>query len=551
MEYINQMIAMEIVIFIGVTNLILGIYIYLFAYKLSNKSNISTKYLSYVCFGIFNWILWIILQYQYISVLENIWLNYIANFIIYFSFITTIQSLVFFAITFNKSKRSKKYNFLIYPYILTLFLILIPKFGIVQLNIKNTIDYNSIAYYIVSLYTISYLILYIRIFIHKYNISKNKKLKEHIQLFLTLPSMGLFMVFLTNIISPVIFANTHLSYSGPILISIFSITVLVSIYKYKLLYVSTPVDKLIITLIITLILLLIRFSIIDNSISQQIQTNIVFTIIFGWIYIFLTREVYIGFTKQILLNNKKIELENTLVSKNTFLHTASHQFRTPLTVILGYLDMIVSKENPKYELNNTAKEDLDKAYISAKNLNDIINDVLAVNDVNSGKFGVSINDNIDLKNLMESIIYEKKELLSNKNTNVELKIRGKQSIVKLDLTKMKEAINNIFDNAVFYGKGQIDILIDYELKDFFSISIKDNGVGITAVDAKKIWKKFERGKRSPQINPNGSGLGLYLANQIITQHGGEITVESKGFNKGSIFTIKIPKIITVPSPKIK
>jgi signal transduction histidine kinase len=475
----------------------------------------------------------------------------ICLIIIYFSFITTIQSLVFFAVTFNKSKRSKKYNFLIYPYILTLFLIWIPKFGILQLNIKNTIDYNSVAYYIVSLYTISYLILYIKIFIHKYKISKNKKVKEHIQLFLTLPSIGLFMVFLTNIISPVIFANTHLSYFGPIFISIFSITVLVSIYKYKLLYVSTPVDKLIITLIITLILLLIRFSIIDSSIAQQIQTNIVFTIIFSWIYIFLTREVYIGFTKQILLNEKKIELETALASKNTFLQSASHQFRTPLTVILGYLDMIVGKENPKYELNNTAKDDLNKAYISAKNLNDIINDVLAVNDVNSGKFGVSINDNIDLKNLMESIIYEKKELLSNKNTNVDLKIRGKQYMAKLDLTKMKEAINNIFDNAVFYGKGQIDILIDYQLKDFFSISIKDNGVGITASDSKKIWKKFERGKRSPQINPNGSGLGLYLAKQIITQHGGEITVESKGFNKGSIFTIKIPKIVSVPSPKIK
>jgi signal transduction histidine kinase len=349
------------------------------------------------------------------------------------------------------------------------------------------------------------------------------------------------MLLITNIIIPSILSNTASIYYGPVFMLIFVLTVLVSIFKYKLIYISTPVDKLVITLMITLILFLMRFSIIDNNILHQLQANIVFTFIFSWIYIFLTREVYIGFKNQILLNNKKRELEVVLASKNSFLQNSSHQFRTPLTVILGYLGMIVNKENPKYELNNTTKDDLNKAYISAKNLNDIINDVLTVNDVNAGKFGVDIKDNIDLKQLINSIIYEKKELLSDKNTNVNLIVKGNQSTVKIDSNKVKEAINNIFDNAIFYGKGQIDILINYEINDFFEISIKDNGVGITASDAKKIWKKFERGKKSPQINPNGSGLGLYLAKQIIVQHGGEINVESEGLNKGSAFIIRIPK----------
>ncbi|NBP55390.1 sensor histidine kinase [bacterium] len=295
-----------------------------------------------------------------------------------------------------------------------------------------------------------------------------------------------------------------------------------------------------------------RFSIIDHSIAGQLQANMLFICMFSCIYIFVTREVYVGLKKQLSLDAKKKELGVALDDKNNFLKNSSHQFRTPLTVILGYLGMIVNKENPQYEINKVALYDLNKTYISAKNLNDIINDVLAANDVNTGKFGGNIIDtNIDLRQLIQSIINEKKELLSSKSTKANLKIKGKNITANIDRTKIKEAINNIFDNAIFYGKGQIDIVIDYSLNDFFAISIKDNGVGITEDDSKKIWQKFERGKKSTQINPNGSGLGLYLAKQILTQHGGDITVKSEGFNEGSEFILTIPKHIAPISNKSK
>ena len=545
MDYINQIIPVEVVIFSGITNLVLGIYIYLFAYKLSNKNYIAAKYLAYICFAVFNWILWIIIQDLYIIPLENILTLYITNVLIYFSFITIIQSFVFFAISFNNKKISKKYNFLNYPYILSILLIFIPQIGILRLDTNDIIAYNSIAYYIIFLYASSYCILYIKIFIDKYNTIHNKNIQNNIQLFLTLPILGLVVTLISNIIVPSILQDTSFIYYGPVFMLMFVVTIFVSIFKYKLFYINLPVANLLITLIFTLILLIMRFSLIDNSVLRQLQTNILFTFIFAWIYIFLTREVYIGLKKQILLNAKKKELEVALDSKNSFLQNSSHQFRTPLTVILGYLGMIINKENPKYELNKVALDDLNKTYISAKNLNEIINDVLAANDVNTGKFGVRIQDSLDLKKLIQSIIVEKKELLYSKSTKVNLKSKGKNTFANIDSAKIKEAINNIFDNAVFYGKGQVDIFINYELKDFFSISIKDNGVGITFADAKKIWKKFERGKKSPQINPNGSGLGLYLAKQIITQHGGDITVESDGFNKGSTFILTIPKNISL------
>jgi len=553
MVYPDTLIPIGLIIFSGLANLVIGIYIYLFAYKLSNKNYISAKYLSYICFWVFNWILWIILQSLYIVPLENIYIMYISNILIYFSFINIIQNFVFFAISFSHHTKSiKKYKFLQYPHILVLAVILISQISLLRLDSNNPIIYNPLASYIVSLYLISYFVLYIKILISQHNTVTTKNEKNNIELFLTLPSLAIILSIITNIIIPFFYQNTSFIYYGPVFMMILVITILTGILKYKLFYIKLPIISLLVTLIITLILLIMRFSIIDNRIAGHLQANMLFIFMFSCVYIFLTREVYVGFKKQLLLDSKKKELEVALDAKNNFLKNSSHQFRTPLTVILGYLGMITNKENPKYEINKMALEDLNKTYISAKNLNDIINDVLAANDVNAGKFGVNIVDtNVDLRQLIQSIINEKKELLSSKTTKVNLKIKGQNTTATIDRTKIKETVNNIFDNAIFYGKGQIDILIDYSLNDFFAISIKDNGVGITAADSKKIWKKFERGKKSPQINPNGSGLGLYLAKQIATQHGGDITVKSEGFNKGSEFILTIPKHIPPLSNKSK
>lgn len=543
MEYTSQVLPIGLVIFSGITSLVIGIYIFLFAYKLSKKVHLSARYLTYICFGIFNWTLWILIHNFYLINLDNKLILYIANIFIYFSFISIIQAFVFFAIFFaSDAKLNSKYKFLYYPYILTIILLLIPELGVFNLSAdSNIIQYNQFQYYIMMVYIISYFILYIKILNQKYNKVHNSNVKINIALMSIFSVLAIILAFITNILLPFLYQDISFTYYGPVFTLFIAISILIGMLRYKLFYIQLPVASLLVTLIITIVLLNMRFAIIDNRLQDQLQVSILFIFMFTCLYIFLTREIYIGFTKQLLLDSKQKELEIALDSKNSFLKNSSHQFRTPLTVILGYLGMIVNKENSKYKLNKMALEDLNKTYISAKNLNNIINDVLAANDVNTGKFGVNIKDNVNLKKLIKLIITEKQELLSEKSTQVNFEVKGKISDVLIDCSKVKEALNNIFDNAVFYGKGKVEITLDASKKDFFNITIKDNGVGITNSDAKRIWRKFERGKMSPQINPNGSGLGLYLAKQIILKHGGDITVYSGGLNKGSKFTISIPK----------
>jgi signal transduction histidine kinase len=549
MEYTNQFLSIGLLVLSGMINFIIGIFIYFFAYQLSHGKYVSSKYFAYLCFGIFTWALWLGLRTLYFYPEGNIWGIYIANIAIYITIISVVQVLVFFGLAFHNTQRTfHQYRFLYYPYILVAIAILIPQVGILQLDANNPIAYQSLAYYIFILYIVSYSILYISLLVYRYNRVTNHTAKRHIQIILLGTIFSLLAASITNIILPSIFGNTQFIYYGPIATVVLSATVLFAIIRYRLFRIQLPIAGLMTTLVITIILLIIRFIIIDNNFSEGVQSTMLVVFMFTCLYTFLTREAYVGAQKQVILDNKKQELEIALDSKNDFLKNASHQLRTPLTVIQGYLAMITGKEDPKYTLNQAALDDLQKAYISAKNLNEIINDVLSANDVNAGRFGINIKDTIDLKELIDTIIEEKHELLNSKSTKVVFKSKGTGMQAFIDKGKLKEALNNIIDNAVFYGKGKISITLDAKGKEFFIISVQDNGVGITKEDAKKIWRKFERGKKSSLINPNGSGLGLYLAKQIMLKHGGDIEAHSDGRDQGSIFIFTLPKETLTHAP---
>lgn len=542
MIQIQQFLSTGLLILSGFANLVIGIYIYLFAYKLSNGKHLAARYFSYICFSIFNWSLWVGLRSIYFYPMDSVWGIYISNVIIYLSMVTMVQSLVFFAIAFNTNIRQmKKYNFFYYPYIFILMLIITPNWGLFSFDTQYPVNYKSLAYYIFLLYIVSYMFLYGDILRHRYKSADNFQSRRNMLLILIGTILSLLTAFVTNVMIPFLYRDLTFVYYGPVATLFLSFMVIFAMLKYKLFHIKLPIAGLLITLIITILLLIVRFFLVDGNSITSLQFNFLVIFMFGFLYVFLTREVYLGAKNQLLLDSKQRQLETILDSKNDFLKNSSHQFRTPLTVILGYLGMIIQKENPKYDLNQIAVDDLSKTYASAKNLNEIINDVLDSNDVNTGRFGINIRDHIDLKTMIELIIDEKKDILNQKATIVKIKSSGTEFEAFVDRGKLKEGLNNIIDNAIFYGNGKILIDIDSKDSKFFIIRIKDNGVGISRSESQNIWKKFERGKKSALINPNGSGLGLYLTKQIMIKHGGDVVAHSEGRNKGSVFTLTIPK----------
>jgi signal transduction histidine kinase len=223
-------------------------------------------------------------------------------------------------------------------------------------------------------------------------------------------------------------------------------------------------------------------------------------------------------------------------AKSEFVSIASHQLRTPMTGIMGYLSMLTSgdfgKLKPKH---NKLLEDLLK---ESQRMIRLINLFLNVSKIEAGRFAIEKKPG-DLNELIEKEIQEFRSLLEKKGLKLIFKPK-KLPAVNMDSDKIKDVVLNLVDNAIKYTeKGQIVIKADY-LKDKVNVSVSDTGVGIEPEDAKNLFNKFVRASGIARIHPDGSGLGLYIAKRIVEAHGGKIQVKSEGRGKGSTFSFTIP-----------
>jgi len=225
--------------------------------------------------------------------------------------------------------------------------------------------------------------------------------------------------------------------------------------------------------------------------------------------------------------------------KTEFVSLASHQLRSPLTAIKGYLSMII--EGDYGELNNELKEPIDRVFESSKNLTTIVEDLLNVSKIEQGGMKYSMEP----FNLSELARDEVKDLSVNaekKGLKICFESDGDNlCIVNGDKEKIRQVLLNFIDNSIKYTKtGGINISVkNNENKVLFSI--KDTGMGMTPEIKETLFQRFSRGDGA-RMNTTGSGLGLYLAKEIVEAHKGRVWVESEGPDKGSTFNVELDAI---------
>lgn len=235
-------------------------------------------------------------------------------------------------------------------------------------------------------------------------------------------------------------------------------------------------------------------------------------------------------------NDQLRRLDN---AKTEFISIASHQLRTPLTSIKGFISLII--EGSYGEINPVAKEALRKTYVSSERLIQLVEDLLNVSRIESGRMQFSFEEsdiNVILKDLYENFLLVSKE----KGLQLELKLpkNGLPPII-MDDSKIREVISNLTDNALKYTeKGGVSIEAVDTGKGTIRIVIADSGIGVPAEEIPRLFKKFSRGKDTSRLHAGGTGLGLYVGKNIIDAHHGKIWVESDGANKGSKFIIELP-----------
>ena len=222
--------------------------------------------------------------------------------------------------------------------------------------------------------------------------------------------------------------------------------------------------------------------------------------------------------------------------KSMFVASMSHELRTPLNSIIGFLGVVL--QGMSGELNLKQKDQLSRAYHSAKHLLSLITDVIDISKIEAGFLQVHI-EQFELMPLLQEIEQAIEHIVSEKNLLVNIEC-AEGIKLETDRKRLYQVILNVVSNAVKYTiQGSVHIKARFE-KDWLVLSVKDTGIGIDEADLKQLFKPFERIDSPLKIKTLGTGLGLYLTRKILAQLlSGTIQVQSK-LNEGSTFIIKIP-----------
>lgn len=230
-------------------------------------------------------------------------------------------------------------------------------------------------------------------------------------------------------------------------------------------------------------------------------------------------------------------LEEMDREKSEFISIAAHELRTPLTAIKWLVQLIQKEKLGK--LNNRQKEQVDKLGEIVNKMIHLVGDILNVARIEEGRFGFK-TEIIDLGKIIEEIIKTSEIISKAKKLSMEKRIDSNMPKIRADKEKIKLALGNVIDNAIKYTPKQGHVAINANSRDSnIIITVSDTGIGISKEEQERIYSKFFRGNNALKLDTEGTGLGLFIARNIIEAHEGSISFASEK-GKGTCFTIQLP-----------
>lgn len=245
--------------------------------------------------------------------------------------------------------------------------------------------------------------------------------------------------------------------------------------------------------------------------------------------------ILIRTTKKLKNANEKLKELDDL--KSIFVASMNHELKTPLTAIIGFTDLLL--KGIAGAINQEQKEQLNIIVRNAKNLLDLIDDIILVSKIEIGKIDLEITT-FNLNELINEIKETVSPIANEKQLDLKFKTIQKAEITN-DRKRIKQILLNLINNAIkFTDKGEVLISIDDSEVDY-KVIVKDTGIGIKEKDLNNLFKAFSR-IPTPDQSKSGTGLGLYISQELANQLGGTIAVTSE-FGKGTSFTLIIKKNI--------
>jgi signal transduction histidine kinase len=464
--------------------------------------------------------------------------------------------MILFTETFPKVKLhySKKIStlFFIFPFIASM-IALIPDVLIKEVVLSGdglrVINYGPLylLYFIqISVYFTAVVYLMIR----KYLILKGIERQQVEAIFLVLIT-GSFVGVFTSLIMPT-YGDFSLFWVGSFYSGYLAVAAFYGIIKYGLFDI-----KLVFTEFITVIIwvfLFIKILLDKNTVDRIIDSVLLLLILVsGYLFIkavkkeIVLREKDDELVTDVTILNQQLEKTNLQLKeldlkKSEFMSLATHQLRAPLTAMKGYSSMILDGTFGK--ISNPEIEDaINKISRSTTDLTMIVEDYLNISRIEQGsmRYNFTTSNVSDLlKDVVENVknTADRLGLIMNLNYDTNTKYN-----VNVDEGKIKQVFLNIIDNAIKYTPvGEVNIFINKTLNNKVLVKIEDTGVGIKPEVLPNLFNKFVRAPDASKVNILGTGLGLYVAGQILKAHNGRAWGESKGKGEGSKFYVELPGV---------
>ena len=387
---------------------------------------------------------------------------------------------------------------------------------------------------------VGFILLSFIIMVLKYRRSKGEEKSQQFYLmwgiFISLALIGI-----TSLVFVVILKSSTFVFLGPLFLVILLAAIAYAIVKHQLFNVKIIATNLLVGTI--LITLLAKVFVSDSII--ELAANI---IVFGLVMIFgalLVKSVKKEVEQRQYLEKLSKDLENANTKlkelnklKSEFLSFASHQVKAPMSVVKGYATLIF--DGTYGEVSEKVRETAFKIKDAADRMIALVNNLLDLRKIEEGKMDFKFEET-DAFKLITDTVNELKPLADNKGLELSTDIKGEKAICSADPQKLRQVFQNLVDNAIKYtDKGWIKVKA--EIKDkLVVISVADSGHGIPKDLLPQLFEQFVRdGNEVKKIE--GTGLGLYIAKQIVQNHKGKIWAESPGPGQGSIFYVELSLI---------
>lgn len=240
-------------------------------------------------------------------------------------------------------------------------------------------------------------------------------------------------------------------------------------------------------------------------------------------------------TQELRMSNQ--QLQRLDEAKNEFISMASHQLRTPLTSIKGYLDMLL--QGDLGPVRPTQKAVLREAFSSSERMVQLINDFLSISRLQTGTFTMN-RQLANLGDIVQSEMALLKIVAKQRNITLSVHIDDDVPTLPIDAEKLRQVIMNMTDNAIFYSKEQTTVKVSLccDTREVV-FTVEDQGIGVPKAEQSGVFGKFFRASNARKRRPDGTGVGLFLARKVVLEHGGSMIFTSKE-DKGSTFGFRLP-----------